>query len=248
MIVIVSAQKGINAGAFMRSQGISAYCILCFAMLFLQGKVTTVARNFQGNSPTHRMRSRVRYLGLLLAVLLLTTLQGMAVEAQSPHQTHIVRTGDTLFSIAQQYNATVGQIRELNHLAQTNVLYVGQALIVPSAFPADASTPSNPPAGSTSCTVSHTVQRGEFLSAIATRFGVSMAQIAQANGISDFSRIGVGQLLCIPGATEPPPPVPTSSAAPPTVSLPRPSVTSYTVLGGDTLFAIARHMGFPFGS
>ena len=204
----------------MRSQGIFAYRTLCFAMLFLQGKATTVARNFQGNSPIHRTRSWMRYLGLLLVVLLLTTIQGTAVEAQGSHQTHIVRTGDTLFSIAQQYNATVGQIRELNHLTETNVLYVGQALIVPSAFPADASTPSIPPASSTSCTVSHTVQRGEFLSAIATRFGVSMAQIAQANGIPDLSRIRVGQLLCIPGAAEPPPSVPRYSAASPTAPCP----------------------------
>lgn len=227
----------------MRVQEISACRILCFATLFLQGKTTTVASNFQGNSPTHRMRSRVRYSGLLLAVLLLITIQDTAVEAQGSHQTHIVRTGDTLFSIAQQYNATVGQIRELNHLTETNVLHVGQALIVPSAFPADASTPSRPSGDSTTCTVSHTVQRGEFLSAIATRFGVTMAQIAQANGISDFSRIRVGQLLCIPGASEPPPVVPRSSAAPPTAPLPRPSVTSYVVLGGDTLFAIARKHG-----
>ena len=227
----------------MRSQGISVYRILCFAMLFLQGKTTTGARNFLGNSPIHRMRSRMRYLGLLLAVLLLTTIQGMAVEAQGSHQTHIVRTGDTLFAIAQQYNATVGQIRELNNLVETNVLYVGQALIVPSTFPAGASTPSIPSASSTSCAVSHTVQRGEFLAAIATRFGVPMAQIAQANGISDFTRIRVGQLLCIPGAAELPPPVPRSPAASPTVSPPRLSGTSYTVLGGDTLFAIARKHG-----
>lgn len=227
----------------MRSRGISAHHTLGFAMLFLQGKATTVASDFQGNSPIHRTRSWMRYLGLLLAVLLLTTIQGTAVEAQGSHQTHIVRTGDTLFAIAQQYNATVSQIRELNHLTDTNVLYVGQALIVPSAFPADASTPSIPPASSTSCTVSHTVQRGEFLATIAKRFGVPMARIAQANGISDFSRIRVGQLLCIPGAAEPPPPVPRSSAAPPTAPLPRPSVTSYTVLGGDTLFAIARAHG-----
>lgn len=225
----------------MRSPGNPVYRILCFAMLSLQGETTTGARNFLGNSPTHRMRSRMRYLGLLLAVLLLTTIQGMAVEAQGAHQTHIVRTGDTLFSIAQQYSATVGQIRALNNLAETNVLYVGQALIVPSA--AGASTPSIPSASSTTCAVSHTVQRGEFLSAIATRFGVPVAQIAQANGVSDFSRIRVGQLLCIPGATELPPPVPRSPAASPTVSLPRPSVTSYTVLRGDTLFAIARAHG-----
>ncbi len=227
----------------MRSPGIFAYRNLYFDLLFLQGKTTIVTSNYQGNPPPHRTRSRVRYLGLLLAVLLLTTIQGMVVEAQGSHQTHIVRTGDTLFSIAQHYSTTVGQIRALNNLTETNVLYVGQALIVPSPLIAGTSTPSIPPVSSTSCTVSHTVQRGEFLSAIATRFGVPMAQLAQANGISDFSRIRVGQLLCIPGATELPPPVPKSSAASPTVSLPRPSVTSYTVLGGDTLFAIARAHG-----
>lgn len=227
----------------MRSQGIFAYRILCFARLFHRGETTTVASNFQVNPPTHRARSRVRYLGLLLAILLLTTIQGMVVEAQGSHHTHIVRTGDTLFSIAQQYNVTVGQIRELNHLTEPAVLYVGQALIVPFAVPADSSTPPIPPASSTSCTVSHTVQRGETLSAIATRFGVPMVQIAQTNGISNFSRIRVGQRLCISGATKLPSPVPKSSASLPTVSLPRPSVTSYTVLGGDTLFAIARAHG-----
>lgn len=45
----------------------------------------------------------------------------------------------------------------------------------------------------------YTVQRGDTLSGIAQRFGVSVSALAQANGISDPSRIYPGQRLVIPG-------------------------------------------------
>lgn len=45
----------------------------------------------------------------------------------------------------------------------------------------------------------HVVQRGENLSTIAQRYGVSMAALAQANGIGNPNLIYVGQRLTIPG-------------------------------------------------
>ncbi len=47
----------------------------------------------------------------------------------------------------------------------------------------------------------HVVQRGETLSQIARRYGVSMAALAQANGISNPNFIYSGQRLTIPGAS-----------------------------------------------
>lgn len=47
----------------------------------------------------------------------------------------------------------------------------------------------------------HVVQRGETLSQIARRYGVSMTALAQANGISNPNFIYSGQRLTIPGAS-----------------------------------------------
>ncbi len=47
----------------------------------------------------------------------------------------------------------------------------------------------------------HVVQRGESLSQIARRYGVSTAALAQANGISNPNLIYAGQRLVIPGAS-----------------------------------------------
>jgi LysM repeat protein/FtsZ-binding cell division protein ZapB len=48
--------------------------------------------------------------------------------------------------------------------------------------------------------ISYTVQRGDTLSSIASRFGASIKDIQNANKISDPRSIQVGQTLFIPGA------------------------------------------------
>jgi len=48
--------------------------------------------------------------------------------------------------------------------------------------------------------VTYTIQRGDTLSSIASRYGASVKDIINANKISDPTRIQVGQALFIPGA------------------------------------------------
>lgn len=47
----------------------------------------------------------------------------------------------------------------------------------------------------------HVIARGETLAGIARRYGVTVAAIATANGITDPNRITAGRSLTIPGAT-----------------------------------------------
>ncbi|MFQ6057684.1 MAG: LysM peptidoglycan-binding domain-containing protein [Anaerolineae bacterium] len=75
----------------------------------------------------------------------------------------------------------------------------------------------------------HVVQRGETLFSLARRYGTTVEAIAQANGLPDASTIYAGQHLVIP----------VSQAAPTTEAAP----LYYIVRPGDTLIAIALHLG-----
>ena len=74
-------------------------------------------------------------------------------------------------------------------------------------------TPTHTPTATpTPQVTTYTVQPGDTLASIAQRFGVSVADLATANGIEDPDRISVGQVLTISGITgaaaESPPEVP----------------------------------------
>ncbi len=140
-------------------------------------------------------------------------------------QTHIVRRGETLATIARQYGLTVDQLAQLNGLYNPNLIYYGQTLIVGSSpsSPADsaasdAAAPQADPnvllaapvvedvlasASTTAQPVVHIVQPGEYLSQIASRFGVPWTSIARANNIYDPNTVFAGQRLIIPGAANP---------------------------------------------
>jgi LysM repeat protein len=102
--------------------------------------------------------------------------------------TYIVQRGDTLYSIARRYGTTVEAIAVANGIANPNLIRVGQTLAIPSS----GSPP--PPSGGTT----YVVQPGDNLFRIALRYNMSYLYLASYNGISDPSRIYVGQVLRIP--------------------------------------------------
>ena len=75
----------------------------------------------------------------------------------------------------------------------------------------------------------YVVKQGDTLSGIARRHGVSVSQLAGANGLSTRSWVYVGQRLKIPGAAS--------------TSAQSVSGAVYIVQRGDTLFGIARRHG-----
>jgi LysM repeat protein len=156
-------------------------------------------------------------LGILIcALLFLTGLQtAYATPPASNPTVHIVQWGENLTGIARRYGTTIQAIVQANQLANANRIYAGQRLLIPGAW-----TPP-PTSGST-----YIVQRGDTLSAIAYRHGVSVTDLVRANGIANPNRIYPGQRLLVPGSSGTPP-------APPSTG------TYYTVQKGDTLAKIA---------
>ena len=91
--------------------------------------------------------------------------------------------------------------------------------------------PSPPPAPEPR---SHVVTRGETLTAIARRYGVSVQRLTEDNGLADPDRLEVGQRLSLPGA--PAAPVPAESSV-------LTSSLSWPVEGGHVLSAFGAPRG-----
>ncbi|MEW5989251.1 MAG: LysM peptidoglycan-binding domain-containing protein [Chloroflexota bacterium] len=100
---------------------------------------------------------------------------------------YMVRPGDTLYRIAQAFQANWMQIAEANGLVNPNQLHPGQVLKIVATAPGP-----RPP-------FVHVVQRGETLFLIALRYGLPWPAIAEANSLIPPYVIYPGQSLIIPG-------------------------------------------------
>ena len=126
--------------------------------------------------------------------------------------TYTVQRGDNLTEIAARFGTTVAELVRLNNIADPNLIYPGQVLVIRE------SGGSTPPSGTTT----YTVQRGDTLSEIAERFGTTVSALVMANNIADRDRIYPGQVLVIPAGG---------------------CVDNYIVQRGDTLSGIAQRFG-----
>ncbi|MFO7633235.1 MAG: LysM peptidoglycan-binding domain-containing protein [Caldilinea sp.] len=102
---------------------------------------------------------------------------------------HVVQPNETLYSIAADYGVSTADIIAVNSISNPNILRSGQRLLIPGVTPRQALEARG---------IRHTVQSGESLSEIARRYGVPVAEIMAANGLTDPNTIMVGQELLIP--------------------------------------------------
>ncbi len=141
-------------------------------------------------------RGNVIRVGQRLRVPGSTAVANAATNASAPAsaRVHVVARGETLGEIARRYGTTTARVTQWNDLPSSGLIQVGQRLQV-TAGPAMRATTSASTGGASR---THTVRRGESLSAIATRYGVGLQAIQRANNISSPNRIQVGQRLRIP--------------------------------------------------
>ncbi len=108
---------------------------------------------------------------------------------QTPNESYfeyVVRSGDSLWLLAQRYNTTVDAIRNLNGLS-SSALRIGQILKIPSA------------GGTSAPYFEYTVRSGDTLWDLARRYGTTVSAIKNLNGLSSDT-LRIGQVLKIPNS------------------------------------------------
>ncbi|MBN1446007.1 MAG: LysM peptidoglycan-binding domain-containing protein [Candidatus Omnitrophica bacterium] len=113
-------------------------------------------------------------------------------------QYHYVKQGENLSSIARKYNTTSSNIKKLNNL-KSSVIYPKQKLAVKKVLTQQARTETLSASGGAKWgydTTFHTVKKGDTLSGLSRKYGVSISAIKKANNLRS-SNIVIGRTLKI---------------------------------------------------
>lgn len=94
--------------------------------------------------------------------------------------TYTVKKGDSLYSIAQEYNTTIDAIKNANNLT-SNLLSIGQILKIPT---------------NTNLETTYTVQKGDSLYSIAKKFNTDVNTLKELNNLTS-NLLSIGQILIV---------------------------------------------------
>lgn len=126
-----------------------------------------------------------------------------------------VKSGDSLWKIANSYGITVDELKKANNLS-SDLLSINQELIVPVK-----TTTVEPDQEEEIDEIKYVVVKGDNLYSIANKYNVTVDELKEANNLSS-NVLSIGQILVIPGTKD---------------------YANYTVQKGDSLWKIANKYG-----
>ncbi len=133
-------------------------------------------------------------LAQLSAAIVPGALAASTVATSAAPAVYSVEPGDTVSSIAQRFGLSTASVLALNGLSWRSTIFPGQVL---SLTTAPVKTTAPPPARTQAGR--YTIVKGDTLSAIAARFGVTTQSILTVNALDRDSIIYPGQTVTIPG-------------------------------------------------
>lgn len=166
----------------------------------------------------------------------------VARASSTPTSRYTIQRGDSIGGLAAKFGVPTHSLLSANGLSWSSIIYPGQTIAIPgttavaSVAPASqvriiethsAATPGTP--------ARYTIARGDTISKIATKFGVTTQAILSANGLTWSSIIYSGHSLVIPTAGSV---VPSSAGA--VVEL-----TSEMAANARTIVSVGRSLGVP---
>ena len=138
------------------------------------------------DNPEDLARIQANYKEYVDAVVdaVIATANGQTIPSGQGGNYYTVKSGDSLWSIANKYNTTVNELKSLNNLS-SNILQVGQILVLPSSTNDDNS-------GNT-----YTVKLGDSLWSIANKYNTTVNELKSLNNLSS-DVLQIGQVLSVP--------------------------------------------------
>lgn len=132
------------------------------------------------------------------------TPQPTATPTPIPSLVHQVLPGDSLWGIAYRYGVTLETLLEANGLTPDVLLQVGQGIVVPLSEGGQVlgkvldGVVQESSDGSSDEGLPYVVQNGDSLWSIALSWGLTVEELASANGIQTVDHLEVGQILILP--------------------------------------------------
>lgn len=146
-----------------------------------------------------------------------------------------VKKGETLSKIASKFNVSISELKEWNKMKSTKVLRGQRLKIVTSKYSDDLMAVKNQTKEIKKKDTKYKVRRGDNLSSIALRYGVTTANLKAWNNLQDDD-IRIGQTLAITTNDK-------STSLGDASANKNSTVNNYTVKKGDTIGEIAEKYG-----
>lgn len=203
---VTSESQGSGRGAGARHKGVGAH-------------IHRLAKQDSDYTPNQNMTPEPGGGMIDDSVVMVTPIQTTPIVTTTPVEpysrpsegtgTYTVQKGDTLSGIAQKFGTKTKTLINMNNLSDPNRLYVGQEINVPGGSQKKSS--SSTKSGSSSAIKrggTYEIQKGDSLSKIASRAGVSVSDLKAVNNMTD-DKIFAGEKLVIPSYGK----VPSSSSS-----------------------------------
>ncbi len=107
----------------------------------------------------------------------------LAVTLPAEEQVHVLRQGETLYTLARRYSVSVDHLLRHNDIADPTRLSVGARIRIPGTY---------------------VVQSGEYIFSIARKLGVNWLELLAANNLGRDDVVRPGDVLVVPGSVATP--------------------------------------------
>ncbi|WP_300157641.1 LysM peptidoglycan-binding domain-containing protein [Solidesulfovibrio sp.] len=127
------------------------------------------------------------------------------LAAASKPQRHRVNKGESMGSIAKKYGVSTKELMAANGMKTERRLTLGSWIVIPGGAPQAVAKAGPVPAAPVQAQAqaapggSHRVQKGESVTGIAAKYGVSADALMAANGMRSGKDLRAGATLTIPG-------------------------------------------------